>query len=257
MDEKKSFFEMMDSKSSFYLGLITAVLVCCTIGFIIMAVLFFKGKLGSPSTAATQPTTPVADNNAAANPSQPTQPTTPSHVNVDVGHFPMQGSDKAKVTVIEFADLRCPYCKAFYQDSEQSLINDYVKTGKIKFYFRSFAFLGPASTVASEGAECANEQGQFWKYYNWMYENQADESNTDFYSKPNLIKDAGTMGLDTTKFGSCLNSDKDASLVAKDLSDGQTAGVSGTPTTFVNGTPLVGAVPYSQVKSAIDAALAQ
>lgn len=254
MDEKKSFFQLLDSKSAMLVGLVGGILTLGTIGFIILGVKML-GNSGSaaetyqPSAAATAP---------SAQPSQPSaQPTAGGKVNVGVGHFPALGKASAKVTVVEFADLRCPFCERFFTDTEANIIKDYVNTGKVKFYFRSFAFLGPASTAASEAAECANEQGQFWKFHDWMYANQVDESNTEFYSKDNLIKYATNLGMNKTKFADCLNSDKYASQVNQDLSEGQAAGVNGTPTTFVNGTAIVGAVPYSQLKAAIDQALAQ
>lgn len=256
MDEKKSFFELLDGKSAMVVGLVGGLLTLGTLGFIILGIMMIRGA-GS-GAAANQPSgTAVADNNQPSQQPQQQAATAPSAVNVGVGHFPALGRANAKVAIVEFADLRCPFCQRFYNDAEKGVIKDYVSTGKVKFYFRSFAFLGPASTVASEAAECANEQGQFWKFHDWMYANQADESNTAFYSKDKLITYAGNLGMNKSKFASCLNSDKYASQVSQDLSDGQNAGVNGTPTTFINGKPLVGAQPYSAVKAAIDQALAR
>ncbi len=253
--KKGSFFDQLSPKSAVIVGLVGGVLILCAIGFFIMLGLYFKGNASASNggnnavAAANQPSTaPSAQGaNQAAAPGQP--------VNVGVGHFPALGKSTAPVTVVEFADFRCPYCERFFQDAESNIIKDYVNTGKVKFYFRSFAFLGPESTVASEAAECANEQGQFWKFHDWLYSNQAPESDTTYYSKDNLIKYAANLGLNKTQFASCLNSDKYASAVQQDLSDGEAAGVNGTPTTFINGTPLVGAQPYSAVKAAIDQAL--
>ena len=253
MEDKKSFFDAIDGKTGFGVGFIVAILVIGTIGFIALGSKVLRGGLS------------FNDNGGAfavndPNPSQPSQPAQPSQpsapVKVDVGHFPLRGNAKAKVTVIEFADFRCPFCERFYTASEKPLIKEYVDSGKAKLAFRSFAFLGPASTAASEAAECANDQGQFWKFHDWMYDHQADESNTEYYSNDNLIKYATDLGLNKDKFSSCLTSHKFAAQVAADLNDGQNAGVNGTPTTFVNGTPIVGAVPYAQVKAAIDQALA-
>ena len=142
------------------------------------------------------------------------------------------------------------------RELEKSIIKDYVASGKVKYYFRHFAFLGQQSTWTSEAAECANEQGKFWAMHDWLFSNQASESDLAYYSKENLIKYAGKVGVDVNKFSTCLNSDKYASAVSADTADGQAAGVNGTPTTFINGKPIVGAVPYAQVKAAIDAALA-
>ena len=165
------------------------------------------------------------------------------------------GSAKAKVTIVEFADFRCPFCERFYQESEKQMIKDYVDTGKARFVFKHFAFLGPQSTWASEAAECASEQGKFWEFHNWLYDNQAPESDLNYYSKTNLIKYAGSVGLDVNQFGSCLNSDKYSERVTKDANAGRQAGVSGTPTVFINGQKIVGAQPFAQFQQAIDAAL--
>lgn len=182
-------------------------------------------------------------------------PTPAGPVNVSVGNYPPQGNTNAKVTVIEFADFRCPFCEQWFNNIEPNLMKDYVNTGKVKFYFRNYAFLGPASTLAAEAGECANDQGQFWAWHDYMYKNQPDESDTSMYTNDNLSQIAGTLGMDQSQFASCLSSKDASDKVAKDLKDGSAAGVTGTPTTFVNGIAIVGAVPYDQIKSAIDAAL--
>lgn len=184
-----------------------------------------------------------------------TQPTPAGPVNVSIGNYPFKGNANAKVTVIEFADFRCPYCEQWFQNVEPKLIKDYVDTGKVKFAFRNYAFLGPASTVAANASECANEQGKFWEFHDYMYQNQPDESDTSMYTTDNLSQIAGNLGMDQNQFQTCLSSNKYSKDVSKDLKEGQTAGVSGTPTTFINGIALVGAVPYDQFKQQIDQAL--
>ena len=184
-----------------------------------------------------------------------TIPTPAGPVNVGVGNFPIKGDTNAKVTVIEFADFRCPFCEQWFQNIEPNLMKDYVDTGKVKFAFRNYAFLGPASTLAAEAGECANDQGQFWAWHDYMYQHQPDESDTSMYTNDNLSQIAGNLGMDSSQFATCLSSKDASDKAAKDLSEGQTAGVSGTPTTFVNGVAVVGAVPYSQIKQAIDADL--
>ncbi len=165
------------------------------------------------------------------------------------------GNKDAKVTIIVYADFRCPFCERFYTQTEKQLIADYVNTDKARFIFRNFAFLGQQSIWASEAAECAAEQDKYWEYYNWLFSNQAPESDLDYYSKANLTKYAGKVGLNTAQFTSCLNSDKYAKRVADDSASGRAVGVTGTPTTFVNGQKIVGAQPYEAFKQAIDALL--
>lgn len=204
-----------------------------------------KGPLGSaPSTA--QPQT---------GPNVPNKPG--AKVDVSVGHLPVLGNKNAKVTVIEFADLRCPFCEQWFKTVEGNLINDYVKTDKVKFAFRHYAFLGPASTLAANAVECANEQGKFWELHDYLYKNQPPETDTSMYTVDNLTQTAGTLGLNTDQFRSCLSANKYNDNVSKDLSDGQKAGVNGTPATFVNGQLVVGAQPYSAFKTIIDQELSK
>jgi protein-disulfide isomerase len=230
--------------------------------FVIVVFAFFLGMLtnkvfdleqqlsGATASATAAQTDPSAQ---AAIPSSAPVPSGP--VNVAVGNYPPLGDPNAKVTVIEFADFRCPFCEQWFQTVEPNLMKDYVNTGKVKFYFRNYAFLGPASTLAAEAGECANDQNQFWAFHDYMYKHQPDETDTSMYTVDNLSKIAGNLGMDQSQFQSCLSSKKFADAVTKDLNDGSTAGVSGTPTTFINGIPIVGAVPYTQIKQQIDTAL--
>lgn len=177
-------------------------------------------------------------------------------VDVAVGSLPVMGNKDAKVKVIEFADFQCPFCSQWFKTVEPNMISDYVKTGKIAFYWRDYPFLGQESTDSANAARCANEQNRFWDFHNYLYTNQGQE-NSGTFSKDNLKKFAATLGLNTQQFNDCVDSGKYAKDVQTDLSDGQKAGVNGTPTVFINGVPVVGAQPYTAFKSAIDAALAK
>ena len=196
---------------------------------------------------------PTAGTQTAGN-APTTAPGTP--VNISVGNLPVMGNANAKVKVVEFADFQCPFCEQWFKNVEPNLISDYVKTGKVAFYWRDYPFLGQESTDAANAARCANEQGKFWDYHDYLYNHQGQE-NSGTFSKDNLKKFAADMGLNTTQFNSCVDSDKYAKDASQDLADGQKAGVNGTPTVFINGVPVVGAQPYAAFKSAIDAALSK
>lgn len=225
---------------------ILAILLVITaffLGILITKVQYLeKGQ----TTEVTDSTVPSQDNNQL----QPGQ-----KVDVAVGHFPPQGDPNAKVKIVEFADLRCPFCQKFYQEAGKQIINDYVKTGKAVLYFRHFEFLGPASVVAGNAVECASEQGKFWEMHNYLYDNQPSESDTSMYTAEKMTQTAGTLGANTTQFKSCMDSNKYQANLDKDMSDGQAAGVSGTPTIFINGRSVVGAEPYESIKPIIDQAL--
>ncbi len=188
-------------------------------------------------------------------PSRPPAGTPGPTVSIDkaggVGHLPSLGNKNAKVEVIEFGDFQCPFCGRFYTDVEKQLIKDYVDTGKVKFAFRHYAFLGQESTSAAEASECANEQNKFWEYHNYLYENQKGE-NQGAFSKDNLKSFATTLGLNASQFNTCLDSGKYTKNVTNDFADGQKAGVNGTPATFVNGQLVSGAQPFASFKTLID-----
>jgi protein-disulfide isomerase len=202
----------------------------------------------------------TANNQQAAAPTQNAGPNVPvagAKVNVGAGHFPIQGNKDAKVTIIEFADFRCPFCEQFFTQTEPQIIKDYVDTGKVKFAFRNFAFLGPASTIAANASECANDQGKFWDFYNYLYKNQPAETDTTMYNTDTLTQAAVSLGMNDGTFRSCMDNKTDDAKAAKDMTDGQTAGVNGTPTFFINGVSVVGAQPYAAIKAVIDQELAK
>ena len=187
------------------------------------------------------------------------------------GDAPFLGSPAAPVTVVEFADFQCPFCAAVagaenavasslksrdpsWLPAIPLMIKNYVAAGKVKFVYRDFPFLGQESEWASEAAACANEQGKFWDYHDYLYAHQNGE-NQGAFTKDNLKHLALQLGLDGSAFNACLDSDKFLAAVRKSRSEGQSFGVSGTPTSFVNGQALVGAASYREFSAAIESAL--
>jgi protein-disulfide isomerase len=179
---------------------------------------------------------------------QPQAPTEP--VKVDLAGAPMKGDKNAPVTILEFSDFECPYCGRFVQQTLPQIISDYIDKGKASLTFRNFPLGFHANArPAALAAQCARDQGgdeMFFKYHDKVYANQAS------LSVDNLKKWASDLGLNTTKFNSCLDSKKFDSVVDKDYQDGQSYGVSGTPAFFINGRPLTGAQPFSAFKAIID-----
>ncbi|PIR79879.1 MAG: hypothetical protein COU25_03050 [Candidatus Levybacteria bacterium CG10_big_fil_rev_8_21_14_0_10_35_13] len=189
-------------------------------------------------------------------PNTATGPQAGQIVDVEPGNLPVLGNKDAKVTIIEFADFQCPFCKRLFDETISQLKKEYVDTGKVKLYYRHFAFLGEESNWAAEASECANEQGKFWGFHDYLYTNQGGE-NVGAFSKDNLKTFAANLGLNTSQFNTCLDSGKYSQKVLDDVTAGQTAGVTGTPTLFINGTMLVGAEPYSNIKAQIEKALTE
>lgn len=163
-----------------------------------------------------------------------------------------KGNENAPVTIIEFSDYQCPFCGRFYSDTLPSIEETYIKTGKVKFYYKDFPLdsIHPHATPAALAARCAGEQGKFWEMHNLIFENQTSLSNSIY------AQWAAQLQLDAVKFNDCFTSQKYLSAVRKDLLEGQQAGVRGTPAFLVNGELLSGAQPFPVFQQAIEKALA-
>ena len=161
------------------------------------------------------------------------------------------GDQNAAVTIIEYSDFQCPFCAKFFKETESVLREKYIKTGKVKFIYRNFAFLGPESIWAANAARCAGEQNKFWQYHDYLYGNQSGE-NQDAFSKDNLKSFAVVLGLDKEKFNACLDSEKYTDLIQKETKAGGESGVQGTPASFINGTLYPGALPIATFTQIID-----
>ena len=184
---------------------------------------------------------------------QPIQPTEPTPT-VDLSNIedddPVDGSSDAPVTIVEFSDYECPFCGRFYNDALKQIRSEYIDTGKVRVVYRDFPLsFHPDAQKAAEAAECAGKQNKYWEMHDKLFEN-----NTAL-GVANLKQYAVDIGLNAEQFNSCLDNGETASEIRADFSDGSAAGVSGTPTFFINGQKIVGAQPYAAFKAAIDAAL--
>ncbi|MBP6098823.1 MAG: DsbA family protein [Candidatus Levybacteria bacterium] len=227
-----------------------AVYVLLLISFAICGYLF--GKMQGMESAKSD-TNAVAAAPAGQEAQAPQAPTGP--VDVENGHFPVKGDENAKVTIVEFSDFECPFCGRFYTDTLPSLLKDYIDTGKVKLYYRHFplAFHPQAKPLANV-AECANEQDKFWEMHDKIFENNATVSSSTMDTFKGWAAD---LGLNTSKFNDCVDSSKYEKDIDADTADGTTAGVSGTPTFYINGLQLVGAQPIDAFKKIIDQELAK
>ena len=207
------------------------------------------------------PATGAAAGNQNIAPSQPSAPggdptAGPVKFDVSVDDDPVIGDANAKVTIIEFSDFECPFCSRFYTQTEIQLRKDYVDTGKVRLVYRDFPLssIHPNAQKAAEASECADEQGKFWEYHDLLFVKQESWAGTDGITA--FKQYAKDLGLNSGQFDSCLDTGKYASETEKDFQDGSNAGVSGTPSFFVNGEQVVGAQPYSVFKQLIDKNLA-
>lgn len=171
------------------------------------------------------------------------------------------GNPNAKVTIVEFSDLECPFCKVFHQTMNK-IVEEYGKDGRVSWVYRHFPLdaIHSKSRKEAEASECAAEQGGntvFWNYVNGIFAITPSNNGLDLAQLPNIAKN---IGLDVKAFQTCLDSGKYADYVAANLADAITSGGTGTPYSIIvtpkGGVfPFSGALPFEQVKSLIDQAL--
>lgn len=165
---------------------------------------------------------------------------------------PSKGPASAPVTVVEFSDFQCPYCKQVVPTIEQAV----AKYGdKIRVVFRQYPLssIHPQAFKAAEASLCAAEQNKFWELHDAMFQEQSAAS----LDVAALETKARELGLDGEKFSACLSSGKYEDQVRADLKAGVAAGVSGTPAFFVNGRPLSGAIGLESLSQVVDEELAR
>ena len=154
------------------------------------------------------------------------------------------GASGAPVTIDLWADFQCPFCGSFSQQTEPQLVSTYVATGKAKLVFHDFAFVGQESTDAAVAATCAEQQGKFWPFHDYLYANQGVVENEGAFAPARLLQIAVAVGLDQATYSSCISNSATLQQVTQEHQQGIGAGVTGTPTIFIN----------SQAQSAYDLA---
>jgi protein-disulfide isomerase len=169
---------------------------------------------------------------------------------VDVAAIgPAKGSPTAPVTIVEFSDFECFFCRRAVP-MLQTLLESYGNS--VRIVFRDFPMDShPAARVAAEAARCANDQGKFWEYHDLLFANQGK------FAVDALKGYAQQLSLDGGQFAACLSSGKHKEAVQRDVEDGRRAAVQGTPTFFINGRAVVGAQPIESFRAVIDDELAR
>lgn len=186
----------------------------------------------------------------------PDDPGTPATVDDDA----VLGDKKAKVTIIEFTDYQCPFCERHYTQTFKSIKKDYIDTGKVKYVVRDFPLsFHPNAQKAAESAECAGDQGKYFEMHDLLFGKQTNwVDQTD--PLPAFKQFATDLGLDASKFNSCLTESKNAEEIGKDLQDGMASNIDGTPGFWILGPDgetkkISGAYPYDTFKTEFDAML--
>ena len=164
---------------------------------------------------------------------------------------PALGPENAKVTLVEFSDFQCPFCKGFFPVLKQ-IEQKYKDNVRIVYRQYPIASLHPFAPKAAEASLCAHEQGKFWELHDAMFQEQDKLAVKDLKAKANRL------GLDQKKFDSCLDSGKFTERVQEDTREGQRTGVTGTPALFINGVPVDGgAVGFDVMQRLLDEEIAR
>ncbi len=160
-------------------------------------------------------------------------------VNTIIGpHTPILGSPEAPVTIVTFIDFECPFCQSAFPVFD-SMLETYQPVVRVVFKHFPLAAIHPLAAQAAEAAACMNEQGQFWPYYKTLFEQRV-------LSMGSLTQYAEDLGVERSRFESCMRSDVWLPALERDLADGVDLGVRGTPTYFVNGVKVEGSITREQ-----------
>ena len=176
---------------------------------------------------------------------------------VSITGRPTLGEKDAPVTIVEFSDYQCPYCRRYSLRVFPALKRNYIDTGKVRYVFRDFPLksIHRQAAKAHESAHCAGEHNKYWEMHHVLFQKQKDLNISS------LIQYAGDLGIDPETFKNCLDSNKYAADVQKDVGAGAAAGVRGTPSFFIgksksgnsiSGTIIRGAQPLSKFQQLID-----
>jgi len=191
---------------------------------------------------------------AAAAPAPAAPPSDKVKMSVGTGWYAM-GREDAPVTMVEFTDYQCPFCRRFESDSFAQLKKDYIDTGKVRFVSRDLPLdFHPNAPAAAMAARCAGDQHKFWEMRDAMMLDTATDLGPD-----SILKYGQKTNLDMTAFRGCLSDKKYTSAIQKDTADAGTLGISGTPSFVIGktakdeiaGVRIVGAVPYTVFESTI------
>lgn len=253
----------MNKESSSFLTTPTAILIGAVL--ISVSILFSGGiikiKGFKQATSGNQPTDTLGVKQEAT--PAPDQPEDTGPVKVALDDDPVLGDKNAPVTIVEFSDYECPFCKRHFDQTHQQIVKEYIDTGKAKLVFRDLPLdFHQNARKEAEAANCAREQGgdtAYFKFHDEIFTKTT--SNGTGLSLDKLPELAKNVGLSGTLLQQCLDSGKFKEEVDKDLADASKAGANGTPTFIIGksttngtieGTKIIGAQPYDVFKKDID-----
>ncbi len=163
---------------------------------------------------------------------------------------PILGSEDALITIIEFGDYECPFCKQWHEEIWPQLQTTYPQM--IRLVYRDFPLVGlhENAVPAAEAANCAGAQGKYWEYHDLLFQNQSSLSEEQYTVL------AGELGLSISEFTTCLTNQTYATEVEADFQEAITFGLTGTPTFFINGYRVEGVPSIDDFQGIIENILA-
>jgi protein-disulfide isomerase len=221
----------------------------------LVSVLALAGLLGCSTPAPTPTSTPTARaETPTPEPGNTPQATTEPLIPLD--DDPILGSPDAPVTMIEYSEYLCPYCRRFVLETLPLIEERYIDTGQVKLVFRDFPVHGQGAIAMAMVAECAGDQGKFWEMHKVLFQ-RVDEWSASEELLATLQGYADELGLDQEAFTSCLEQGTPLERIQEDYNLGVQDGVSGTPSFVINGELVVGAQPFEEFQRVIDEKLAE
>jgi protein-disulfide isomerase len=167
------------------------------------------------------------------------------------------GKTDAPVVLVEFSDFRCPFCGVFARDTLPTIVDEYVKAGKVRIEWRDLTVFGQQSIDAAVAGRAAGEQGLFWEFNAAVYRDAPERAHIDL-PRERLLQIGRDIGVpDMARYESDLSSPALLKLVTADTAEAQAIGATGTPLFLVNDTPISGAQPIGAFRQAIDHELAE
>lgn len=178
----------------------------------------------------------------------------PIEISYDSVDFPMLGEEEAPVTIVEYSDYNCPFCKRFVDETKPQIIQKYIDAGLVKFVRKDFIAVG--GQMAAEAAHCAGDQGAYWLYSRELIANQtADRAR--WTSVETHREYATKLGLNADQLVACLDAGTFTARVNTSTQEAVANGGGGTPFFVINDVPLSGALPFDVFAQVIEAELAK
>ena len=170
---------------------------------------------------------------------------------------PVLGSESAPITIVEFGDYQCEACYAWFHNTRDTLIDNYIETGKAKLVFVDLPFLGRDSPKAAQASYCAEDQGQYWEYHTMLYTFQDGHPDSGWADRDRLNSFAFSLDMNMDEFNDCMDSSKYQKRVKANYDEAVKNDVQSTPTFIIisedgKKKQFSGAQPYSVFSATIE-----